>query len=366
MIEYLKADNYKSLVNFKIDFSKINILLGSNGSGKSTIFFLIYSLRAFIRGDKKLENLFDFSTLTRWQTVNIQTFELKITGKKQSFIYQLEIEYNRDIKKNKVRREAVLCNDKFIFKSENGKATLYNDSFEEGPEILTNWSYSGVSAVFERNDNKLLAFFKDAVNRIVVCEPVPMLVDGSAEEADPYPEFALDNLPAVYLSVVQKNPEKLSKLWTMMKEINPSFERTYLEGESEKKLCFEYENNKVKQRYLLSELSEGEKALFSFYFLVINFMGDGYTLMLDEPDNYISLREIIPAMQAVEDATGNVDTQCVLISHHPKVIDYYAQSGGIWLSRYSYGATTVTDAPKTGNVLTYSELISRGDINEAQ
>jgi hypothetical protein len=67
MIEYLKADNYKSLVNFKIDFSKINILLGSNGSGKSTIFFLIYSLRAFIRGDKKLENLFDFSTLTRWK-----------------------------------------------------------------------------------------------------------------------------------------------------------------------------------------------------------------------------------------------------------------------------------------------------------
>lgn len=193
-----------------------------------------------------------------------------------------------------------------------------------------------------------------------------MLVDGSAEEADPYPGFALDNLPAVYLSVVQKNPEKLSKLWTMMKGINPSFERTYLEGENEKKLCFEYENNKVKQRYLLSELSEGEKALFSFYFLVINFMGDGYTLMLDEPDNYISLREIIPAMQAVEDATGNVDTQCVLISHHPKVIDYYAQSGGIWLSRYSYGATTVTDAPKTGNVLTYSELISRGDINEAQ
>ena len=48
MLNYIKADNYCSLVNFQIDFSSINLLLGNNGTGKSTVFSLIDVLRFFI------------------------------------------------------------------------------------------------------------------------------------------------------------------------------------------------------------------------------------------------------------------------------------------------------------------------------
>ena len=76
MINYLKIDNYSCFVNFKIDFSSVNILLGGNGTGKSTLFELIAGLRYFIQGKSSVEEVFPFYMLTRWQSVPVQTFEL--------------------------------------------------------------------------------------------------------------------------------------------------------------------------------------------------------------------------------------------------------------------------------------------------
>lgn len=37
MIKSIKIDNFKSLVDFKLDFAKFTCLVGLNGSGKSTV-----------------------------------------------------------------------------------------------------------------------------------------------------------------------------------------------------------------------------------------------------------------------------------------------------------------------------------------
>ncbi|MBQ7565332.1 MAG: AAA family ATPase [Lachnospiraceae bacterium] len=50
MIEYLYANNYKTLVNFKIEFGKTNVLIGKSGSGKSSILFLLACIRSFMEG----------------------------------------------------------------------------------------------------------------------------------------------------------------------------------------------------------------------------------------------------------------------------------------------------------------------------
>ena len=49
MVNYLKVDNYGCFVNFLINFSSLNMLLGSNGTGKSTLFKVIAALRYFIQ-----------------------------------------------------------------------------------------------------------------------------------------------------------------------------------------------------------------------------------------------------------------------------------------------------------------------------
>ena len=366
MIKYLKVDNYCSLVNFKIDFSSINLILGGNGTGKSTLFSLLANLRLFIQGKCDVEDSFPFKSLTRWQLVPVQSFEFSLNYKDFEYLYQLEIEFNRDEEKNRVKKEIVLCNGNPIFKAENGKARLYNDSYNEGPEVLVNWSSSGVSSVYERTDNKKLCDFKQAVANIIVCHPLPFGYDFAVSYSEQqYINYFADNISNVYMHVVQKHPEKMMKLWEVLKEINPCFVRTYLDGDSGKNLCFEYNQDGAKISYTLNELSDGERMLFTLYFLVTMYFDDDYSLFLDEPDNYISLQEVGQFIQYVQDLS-NANNQCVLISHHPSVIDYLAPSCGIWLDRRSYGATLITEPPKSDCGLTYSEIIAHGGTDEAE
>ncbi|WP_155244442.1 AAA family ATPase [Butyrivibrio fibrisolvens] len=44
MIDYVYANNYKSFVNFRMDFNNLNLILGKNSSGKSNVVDLIFSL----------------------------------------------------------------------------------------------------------------------------------------------------------------------------------------------------------------------------------------------------------------------------------------------------------------------------------
>jgi len=98
------------------------------------------------------------------------------------------------------------------------------------------------------------------------------------------------------------------------------------------------------------------------YALVRLAAGQGYTLFLDEPDNYLALTEIQPWLMELADACGREVPQAVLCSHHPELIDYLGGDGGFVLKRESSGATVVRPARELAveGGLRLSEVIARG------
>ena len=85
------------------------------------------------------------------------------------------------------------------------------------------------------------------------------------------------------------------------------------------------------------------------------------SLFIDEPDNYLSLREIQPwLVRAIEECGESVE-QIIIVSHHPVTIDYMAGAQGRWFSRDGDGPVRVSDEPKAeSGGLTISETINRG------
>ena len=111
------------------------------------------------------------------------------------------------------------------------------------------------------------------------------------------------------------------------------------------------------------EISDGQRALVALYGLIHLASGQGYTLFLDEPDNYVALAEIQPWLMSLEDACGDAVSQAVITSHHPELIDYLGSENGVLLHRDSSGVVTtrrpeVSDSDAAG--LKLSELIARG------
>ena len=89
---------------------------------------------------------------------------------------------------------------------------------------------------------------------------------------------------------------------------------------------------------------------------------------MDEPDNYLSLREMQPWCINVERELSE-DGQCIMISHHPEIIDYMAETDGIWMTRIASGESRIIDKPNIGvneDLLTYSEMIARGLLDETE
>jgi ABC-type uncharacterized transport system ATPase subunit len=96
--------------------------------------------------------------------------------------------------------------------------------------------------------------------------------------------------------------------------------------------------------------------------MILHFLlAKGSTVILDEPDNFVSLREIQPWLMAVADAVEEGQGQILLISHHPEVLNQWAPRNGVQFVRDGIGPVRVEEfRGDPGNCLPPSELIARG------
>ena len=113
--------------------------------------------------------------------------------------------------------------------------------------------------------------------------------------------------------------------------------------------------------YSLAELSDGQRCLIGLYAILHFAIMKGHTVFIDEPDNFISLREIQPWLLASEEAVEDHQGQLILISHHPEILDRWALRYGLRFFREDNGhvRTERFKAARKGD-LQPSELIARG------
>ena len=96
------------------------------------------------------------------------------------------------------------------------------------------------------------------------------------------------------------------------------------------------------------QLSDGQRSLIALYCLVFFSNGGRTSLFLDEPDNYLALREIQPWLAAVAEHCGDTLEQAVVVSHHP------VRRSTTWPVRRA-GGSTVTRTARCGSATSRSE-----------
>lgn len=367
MITSVYANNYKSLVNFKAEFEQLNVLIGKNGSGKSNVLMLLATLCSFVRGTGNLTTLFPISTLTRWMKSDIQTFELALKKEDDVFLYHLEIRHDREKLTLQVSNEYLEQNGRRLFETSDGRTVAYDDSANKR-DFLVDLSVSSLNVIPYFSEYQEIREFRTLLDGIIICTPNPKVMQEQVfnDIYIPAPDFS--NIASAYFGITQVKPEILQSLWDAMRQMDAAFVQSNLEvGPYAKYLTLTYQQRDVKCSYRFNELSDGEKMLFSLYLLLYGYMTKDVVILLDEPDNFLSLREIQPWCMELENACDE-GGQCIMISHHPEVIDYFADENGIWVSRLHSGETYISDNPyykkEEEHLLKYSELIARGEADE--
>ena len=260
--------------------------------------------------------------------------------------------------------ETVRCKGEPVFEFAHGVVRLYNDQFEQTVEYPFDWHRSALATITERQGNQPLNLFRNWLRGVLCFRLNPFAMDRQAVGEDLYPNVNLSNIAAWYRHLVQADPGQNAALLASLREAIEAFRFLQFEpaGENVRLLVAEYAGKGGEAvKFRLNELSEGQRCLICLYTILHFVLAKGATVILDEPDNFVSLREIQPWLMAAAETIEDGQGQLLIISHHPEIIDQWAPAGGIQLIRDGVGPVRIEEfRGDPHSALPPSELVARG------
>jgi predicted ATPase len=357
MLTRIYIDNFRCFVNFEYRPERKHLLLGPNGSGKSSLFTAISYLKQFISGD---ENPFTEASRTRWEDRPAQLFEIEAHLDGQKYEYRLQLE----TKHMSVVQEQLKVSGATVFDLDTGILHFFPTNGSPATTIPIEATRSTLHLWQLSNPHvgRFIGWMKSV--RCFRIDEHPSVREASADREMQLPDNELDNLAGWYRYLVQTYPDENVRYLTALRQALAGFQTLRFSSDEDgtRKLRADFAGpRKEKVTYGLSELSEGQWCLLCLYMILHFTIAKGNTVLIDEPDNFIALREIQPWLLAAEEAVEDHHGQLILISHHPEILNQWASAYGLHLFREENGQVRTKKFkvdPEGG--LQPSELIARG------
>ena len=222
-----------------------------------------------------------------------------------------------------------------------------------------------IPTIAKREDNKPLIRFREELEKILLIQPVPLVVkDAAASESRNLSEHA-ENFAQWYRHLLQEQPSIGYGAKQLLEDVLPGFELLSLReiGES-RKLMATFRIEGEDRGFDFMNISDGQRQLIVLYTVLEALRAGTFsTVLIDEPDNFVSMREIQPWLENLGDICDEKDKQAIIISHHPEIVNKMARGGEMWFSRQAGAHVVVNPFPKVAE-LHPAEVMARGWENE--
>lgn len=368
MIKRVYLDNIRTFVNFEWSPDRLALLMGDNGTGKTALIDALRSVQSLILGDTSSQEAFPQGSRTRWDSPlrPKQTVELDVEGNGGLYKYRIAVEHHeRDAGKNRIVEETLSFDGVPLVGFVSGVLQLHRDDGSLGPKLNAKWTRSGVGAIVPGSDNTRLTWFKDWLYKLWILKPdaramrarVGGETDGGSDARDDWLDADMRNLSSWYLHVLPRRSRAVFQAIEALGHVLPGFTELH---EREGWMYARFEHSGKTVSYRLDELSDGQRTLLALYLVRHILMAPGAAIVLDEGDNYVSLREIQPwLMEVLELASSDRGPQVWLVSHHPEVLNLLAPERG-WLFRREGNEHTRVSRFRPAEGLDAAETVARG------
>jgi len=363
VLKRLYAHNYRCLVNFEIHLDELTVLLGPNGGGKSSILDLLFTIRRLVIDNTRIHEAFPTEDCTAWTSDADQSFELELLSDVGTFTYRIKIAHDRIGRKARIDLEQLLLDGATLFEFKNGQVQLYRDDYSAGPSYPFDWTLSALATIVPRPDNTKLTLFTTWLKKLLIVQLHPMLMHSESAEEAGWLNRNGTNFASWYRYVSQEHQDKIFDLTKQLQSSLPGFHAFKLEQSGKVRLLkvgFTSDDVSVPLYFGFDHLSDGQRVLIVLYSLLFGLGKLGYTIYLDEPENYVSIEEIQPWLMELLDVCGEGIPQAVIISHHPELIDYLGKEYGRIIERDPLGPSRVRGMPARIDDLKLSEQFARG------
>ena len=369
MITRLYIDNFRCMVNFEYKPTSLQLLFGENGSGKSTVFEVLERMRDFVIWAFPVERVFPSDTLTAWESRHEQTLELEIEGNGGKYGYSLIVGHHEPGRGSSVKKEELRFDGMPLYRFDGRDTHLFCDDGSPGPVFPQDPSRSGIALLPERGDNRRLLWFRSRMAKVYVFSLYPSGMEDTTLREQLVPDRQMKAFASWYRHLTQDSPERMVTLFSSLRDVIDGFRWLKLTSEGEGarvlRVGFECEDREQEagRQYPLRfrELSDGQRCLIALFALLHCAVRPDYTICIDEPDNFVALRELQPWVTELSDRVEEERAQCLLISHHPELIDLLAVKHGTRFVRSGDGPVRIKPVEwSQDDGLRLSEIVARG------
>jgi predicted ATPase len=374
MLQRLYVHNFRCLENFELILKEMpsSLLIGKNGSGKSTIRVVLEILQYIGRGinrmrdfDKNHLGLIDPKDFNRGRSDVPIRFEIEVLLDNKLYKYILALELPENFRELRVFEEQLLISGKPIYSRKEAQVTLYNSPRNPEAQFLVDWHLVALPVIQEQSETDPLRFFKTWLARTIILAPIPSLMTGDSNGETLEPKRDGSNFGEWFSGLLSRYPAAYTQAYRYLQEVMPDFQDFLNEqiGKDSKSMIVRFEANNANLSVDFKDLSDGEKCFFlCAVVLAANKYYGPLFCFWDEPDNYLSLSEVGHFVTSLRRSFKD-SGQIIATSHNEEAIRKFSNENTFLLDRKSHLEPTLVrllgDIPVSGDLV---DALIRGDI----
>jgi predicted ATPase len=371
MISRLYVHNFRCLENFELPVAGKSsaLLIGNNGSGKTTVGLALRILQRIARGMNQVGNLVKPKDFFLGRTDAPMRFEIEVNLEAKTYGYAIAFALSEGSKELRVLEEKLTVGGNPVYTRKMGQVHLAGNGHAKDAKFPIDSALVALPIVAQQSKEDPLSIFKQWLARTLILRPMPSLILGGSEKETLRPNPEVTNFGAWFSGLLVSAPSAYTKIDEYLKQVMPDLKdiQNPLVGRDARSLAVKFSNKKGNVTLPFEDLSDGEKC-FMVCAMVLA-ANDAYGPLLcfwDEPDNYLALSEVghfVLALRRAFESGG----QFIATSHNPEAIRRFSDENTLVLYRKGHLEPTIvrplnevrTSGDFSGDLV---EALVRGDL----
>jgi predicted ATPase len=342
VIRRLYVHNFRCLENFELPVSGLPsaLLIGKNGSGKTTVGLALEILQKIARGTNRVGDLVKPKDLSRGRTDVPMRFEIEVELEAKIYEYVIAFEFPDGFKELRVLEEKLAVNGKPVYARNGAQVHLakVTQGQDKGASFRMDWHMVALPIVQEQSPADPLSIFKRWLARVLILRPVPSLIGGNSNLETLEPNLQVTDYGAWFSGLLAYAPAAYSTIDEYLKQVMPDLKdiRNPVIGTDSRSLVVQFSNEQGSVSLPFEDLSDGEKCfMICAVVLAANVHHGPVVCFWDEPDNYLALPEVGQFVVALRRAFQS-GGQFIATSHNPEAIRRFSDENTLVLYRKSH------------------------------
>lgn len=359
MLQRLYVHNFRSLENFELKPGGIPsaLLIGKNGSGKSTIAAALEIFQHIGRGINRVGQLVQTKDFAHGRSDVPMRFEIEVELAGKPYHYILALELPEKFKELRILEEKILVSGEPIYSRKEAQVSLHGNSHNRDAQFFLDWHLIALPVIQVRSETDPLHIFKTWLSRAIILSPIPSLMNGNSSEETLEPKRNGSNLGEWLSGLLGRYPAAYTEIAGYLRQVMPDISefRNDPIGKDAKSMNVHFLEKSASLIVNFDDLSDGEKCFFlCAVVLAANKTYGPLFCFWDEPDNYLSLSEVGHFIQSLRRAfqTGG---QIIVTSHNEEAIRKFSHENTWVLDRKNHLEPTLIklleDLPPTGDLI---------------